>query len=156
MATPYDLSAGTRVRALDFPRAQQVFANTSINNISSTTYTTGSPEVSVRIQAPTSGRVAVCVGAGTRNNGANQDRLFITYRVYEGDPDNNDLFLSSDLKRGVCNPATQGDDFQYHGHMTMVDGLTPGAYYFFQLQHRVTGSATADLSHRHLFVFPIP
>jgi hypothetical protein len=150
------LSAGTRVKALDWPPSQQSFHNTSVLNISATTYGNGDPEVAVRFQAPSSGRVAVHVGAGTRNNSANADRLFVTFRVLVGDPNNSELFQTEDVKLGVSIPATQTDDYQYHGTMTMVDGLVPGGYYYAQVRHRTTlGSGTADIAHRHITIFPI-
>ena len=152
-----NLSAGTPVRALDFPRAWQSFQNTAITNISSTTYTTGTPEVAVRVMAPSSGRVAVALSGGTRNDAANADRIFVSYRVLEGDPENGDLIQSDEVKRGLSNPATQTDQYQYHGHVTMVDGLTPGVYYYFQVRHRTTlGSGTADIAYRSILVWPIP
>lgn len=152
-----NLSAGTRVKALDFPRAQQVYTTVTIANISSTTYAAGTPEVAVRFLAPSTGRVAVALGAGAGNNGANADRLLITYRVFEGDPADAVEHQSAEAKRGVSNPATGTENTQYHGHVTMVDGLTPGVYYYAQVVHRTTlGSATADIAHRHITVWPIP
>lgn len=152
-----DLAAGTRVKALDFPRAQQSAQTVSVLNQSVTSYTTGTPEIAVRFMAPSSGRVAVGLSAGTRNNGANADRIFVSFRIMQGDPDDDDLIQASEVKRGLSNPATQGDDYQYHGHVTMVDGLTPGTYYYARVQHRTTlGSGTADISHRGIFVWPIP
>lgn len=152
-----DLAAGTRVKALDFPRAVQSFQTVSVLNLTNTSYATGTPEIAVRVMAPSSGRVAVALSAGTRNNGANADRVFVSYRVLEGDPNNDELIQASEVKRGLSNPATQGDDYQYHGHVTMVSGLTPGVYYYFRVQHRTTlGSGTADISHRGILVWPIP
>jgi hypothetical protein len=152
-----NLSAGTTVRALDFPRAWQSFQNTPITGISSTTYTEGTPETSVRVMAPSSGRVAVALSAGTRNDSANADRILVSYRVLEGDPVNGDVVQSDEAKRGLSNPATQTDQYQYHGHVTMVDGLTPGQYYYFQVRHRTTlGSGTADVAYRSILVWPIP
>jgi hypothetical protein len=152
-----NLSAGTEVRAIDFPPAVQSFQDTSITNISTTTYITGTPECAVWIMAPSSGRVAVCLSGGTRNNGANADRIFVSYRIFEGDPANGNLIQAEEVKRGLSNPATQVDNYQYHGHVTMVGGLTPGTYYYFQVRHRTTlGSATADISYRALLVWPIP
>lgn len=151
------LSAGTVVKALDFPPAVQSFQDTTIGNLTNTTYATGTPECSVWIMAPSSGRVAVAVSGGTRNNGANADRVYIAYRVLEGDPANGNLIQSDEVKRGLSNPATQSDNYQYHGHVTMVGGLTPGTHYYFQLRHRTTlGSATADISYQALLVWPIP
>lgn len=152
-----NLSAGTPVRALDFVPAVQSYQDTQISNISNTTYATGTPETAVWIQAPSSGRVAVAVSGGTRNNGANADRILLTFRVLEGDPLDGNLIQSDEARRGLSNPATGSDQFQYHGHVTMVGGLTPGQFYYFQMRHRTTlGSATADISYRSLLVWPIP
>lgn len=152
-----NLSAGTRVRALDYPRAQQVFIVANITNVSQTTYQTGSPEVAVYFTAPSTGRVAVTVGAGTGNNGANADRLFVTYQIFEGDPNDGITHQAAEAKRGLSNPATGADTAQYHGHTTMVDGLTPGTKYYARVVHRTTiSSSTADISHRHITVWPIP
>jgi hypothetical protein len=151
-----DLSTGTRVKALDFPRAYQSYHNTTIANISTTTYTVGDPEVAVRFQAPSSGRVAVSISAGVRNNSANADRLFVAFRMLEGDPADSNLVQTEDVKLGVSNAATQTDDFQYGGQVTMVGGLTPGAFYYAQVRYRTTlGSGTADIAHRHILVFPV-
>lgn len=152
-----NLAAGRPVRALDFPRAQQMYLTTNVLNISSTSYATGSPEVSVRFLAPSTGRVAVGVSGGVGNNGANADRLFLTYQIFQGDPSDAVLHQAADAKRGVSNAATGTEGAQYAGHITMVDGLTPGQYYYAQLVHRTTlGSGTADISHRAITVWPIP
>lgn len=151
-----NLSAGTPVRALDFVPAVQSFQDTQIGNISDTSYTTGDPECGVWVMAPSSGRVAVALSAGTRNNSANADRVFLTYRVFQGDPLNDDLIISEEAQRGLSIPGTQADQYQYHGHLTVVDGLTPGSYYYFQARHRTTlGLATADIAYRALLVFPV-
>lgn len=152
-----NLSAGTRVKAVDFPRAQQAYFTATISNQTNTSYEVGSPEVAVRFQAPSSGRVAVCVGAGVSNNGANADRILVTYQVFSGDPADAVIFLSPEEKRGVSNAATGGEAAQFAGHTTMVDGLTPGDFYYAQMVHRTTsGAGTADISHRHITVWPIP
>ena len=151
------LSAGTVVKALDFVPAVQAFVNTEVLNISATSYTKGTPEVAVRFMAPSSGRVAVSMSGGTRNNSANADRIFVTFQILEGDPATGALIQSDDVKRGLSNPATQTDNYQYHGHVTMVDGLTPGTWYYAQVRHRTTlGSGTSDIAHRCILVFPIP
>lgn len=151
-----NLSAGTTVRALDFTPAVQTFQTVGVNNVTATSYTAGTPEVAVRFMAPSSGRVAVILSAGTRNNGANADRIFVSYRILEGDPADAVLIQSDEVKRGLSNPATQADNNQYHAHGTMVDGLTPGVWYYAQVRHRTTlGSGTADIPHRGILVFPI-
>lgn len=154
---PAPLSSGTPVRAVDFPPAKFAFQQVTIANVSSTTYIAGTPEVAVRVLAPTSGKVAVIVGGGLDNNAANADRIFLSFRVYEGDPALGVLIRTEDVKYGLSNQATQTDQFQYSGHGTIMSGLTPGTYYYFQLRHRVSiGSGTADIAYRHLLVFPVP
>lgn len=151
-----NLSAGTRVKALDFPRAQSVSNDEIILDITSTSYITGTPEVAVRFMAPTSGRVAISISAGTRNSGANADRVIVTHEVFTGDPDDGDVFQEDDIHRSVSNPATASEQYQYHGHLTMIDGLEPGTYYYARAKYRVTlGSGTADISNRRIIVFPV-
>jgi len=155
-----DLSAGTRVKARDFPRAYQSFNQESQVNITDTSYTpaeTGDPECAVRFLAPSSGRVAVVLSAGVRNNtAANEDRVFVSFRVLEGDPADNELFQTEEVKLGISNSAAGADDFQYAGHATMVQGLTPGVHYYAQIRHRTTlGAGTADISFRKILVFPL-
>lgn len=153
-----DLSAGTRVKAVDFPRAQQVSDQTTQANITDTSYVTGTPEIAVRVMAPSSGRVLVVVGAGIRNNtAANQDRVFVSFRAFEGDPADGNLFQTEEVKLGLSNTAAGADDYSYGAHGTMVQGLTPGSYYYFQIRHRTTlGSGSADISNRSILVTPIP
>jgi hypothetical protein len=156
---PQPLSAGTPVRALDFPPAQFNFNQTSITNITDTSYQTGNPETAVRFQAPTSGRVAVTIKAIIQNNSAaNTDRLFVTFRVLSGDPDDAVVFQTDEVKNGVSNAAIpEADEFRYACHTTMVSGLTPGEFYYARVRHRTTlGSGTADIGYRHILVFPIP
>lgn len=151
------LSSGTPVRALDFPRAHFQYSQTSQLNLTSTSYGDGTPEQAIRFLAPTSGRVLIVCQAGVRNNAANEDRVFVSFRIYEGDPASANLFQTEEVKYGRSNTSAGNDDYQYGGHGTMVHGLTPGTYYYAVLRHRVTlGSGTADISYRGLLVIPIP
>lgn len=155
----HPLSAGTRVRAVDFPPTQTAYSQITQANISATSYTLGSPEMAVRFMAPTSGRVLVTVSAGLRNNSATVDRVFVSFRVLEGDPDDADLIQTDEVKNGRSNYAVAdaANDYEYGGHTTVVSGLTPGAYYYAQLRHRVTvGGGTADIAFRGISVIPIP
>ncbi len=151
------LSSGTRVKALDFPPTQQVQMQVATNNQSNTSFAFVDPEVAVRFLAPTSGRVAVKVGCGLGNNGANADRIIVTWVMYEGDPESGVVFQQADMRRGLSNAATSGEQIQHGGHVTMVDGLTPGTFYYARVVHRTTtGAATADINGRDILVWPIP
>lgn len=153
-----DLSAGTRVKALDFPESKQVYDHTDHLNMTGTTYSNGSPEVGVRFQAASSGRAAVTISTGMRNNTtANEDRIFCAFQVYVGDPADGVEFQSEEVKLGMSNMAAGSDDIHYGGHLTMLTGLVPGEWYYARFRHRVTlGSGTADLTYRKILVFPIP
>lgn len=157
---PGPLSAGVPVRAVDFPRAVQNFLTETSNNINltNTSYSNGTPEVGVRFMAPSSGRVAVVLGAGVRNNSAaNEDRIFVAFRILEGDPADGEEYQAAEVKLGRSNTAAGADDAQYGGHATMVQGLTPGEWYYGQIRYRTTlGSGTADVFSRHIFIFPLP
>lgn len=153
-----DLSAGTRVRALDFPRAVQSHDQDSVLNMSTTSYSDGTPEVAVRFQGASSGRAAVCISAGIRNNTAgNEDRIFCAFQVYVGDPADGMEFQSEEVKLGLSNMAAGSDDVHYGGHLTMLNGLIPGEWYYAKFRHRVTlGSGSADIDSRSILVFPLP
>lgn len=154
------LSAGTQVRAADFPPAGSSTSDTTISGITATTYTVGVPEVAVRFMAPTSGRVALCVSGGIRNDSATTpaDRLLLSYRVYVGDPAAASLLVTEDASTGISTAgrADATEDFAYSGHLTIVDGLIPGSFYYAQLRYRtVTGAGAPDLNYRSIIVFPI-
>lgn len=152
-----DLAAGTRVKALDFPTAVQSESGVSYSNITVTTYTPGSPEVAARFLAPTSGRVAVTVSGAIRTNLTSVDRIYVAFRIFEGDPADGDLVETEEAKRGISNYAHQQEGYQYKGQMTMVDGLTPGSWYYVQLRYRTTlGDANADMAYHRVSVIPLP
>lgn len=157
------LSAGTKFRAVDFPRAQFAYDMSTIANTAVTSYTVNvaatNPEVAVRVMAPTSGKIGVCISGGPRNNSATSDRFFLAFRVLEGDPNNGTLIQTEDAKWGISNSATSdaNDDYRYGGHFTVVGGLTPGTHYYFQTRFRTTlGNGTADCAFRSIMAIPLP
>lgn len=153
------LSAGTRVRAADFPPAVYVSDFTGQDNVTTTTYTSGTPQAAVRFRGPTSGRVAVHLGAGLRSNSATTDRLFVTFEIYTGDPSDDVIHHAAEVRHGVSNHAVSdaNDDYSLAGHLTLVDGLEPGQWYFLRVIHRSTlGNGVADLVYRSALVFPVP
>lgn len=156
---PAPLSGGTPVRALDFPPSQQVMDRTSQLNLTNTTYATGSPEIAVRFQAPTSGRVLVTVSAGVRNNSATVDRVWVAFTIHEGDPNSGNTVATEEVKYGVSNHAISdaSDDFAYGSNSFPVAGLDPGTFYYARIRHKVTvGGGTADISTRSITVIPLP
>lgn len=156
---PNPLSAGTQIRALDYPPSQFNYDESNILNITSTSWLVGSPEVSVRFRAPTTGRVGVTLSATVRNNAVNAERLFVGFRIMSGDPADNDTFQPVSAKYGRSNLAyaDANNGATAGGQLTIVTGLTPGDWYYAQTQYRVTlGSGTADLLYRSILVIPVP
>lgn len=148
---------GGSVYGLDFPPSQYDQDWTSINNVASATFSAGTPEVAVSVTAPSSGRVAVAVGAGIRDNTAGGDVGAVSYRIFQ-DSVNGALFQDTDVDRGIKSCGiTQAQEFQYHGNIDIVEGLTPGKSYYFQVMHLAYNAAgTIDIASRNILVFPIP
>lgn len=151
-----DIAAGSNVYGLDFPPSGYDQEWTSQLNLTATDYVSGTPEVGVQVTAPTSGRILVCVGAGTRNNGANTDRVIVTYRVLE-DSSNGAVVTSESAYRGVTSTGIATSEYRYVGNYALEEGLSPGRSYYFQVRHRTTaGSGTADISSRSILAIPVP
>lgn len=151
-----DLAPGGQAYGRDFPPSGFDLDWTSQLNISSTAYVSGTPSVGVNVTAPTSGRVLVCVGAGSRNNGANTDRVIVTYRVLE-DSSEGAVFTAESAYRGVTSIGIGSEEYRYVGNFALEEGLTPGRSYYFQIRHRtISGSGTADIASRSIAVIPVP
>lgn len=151
------MDTGGDVYGADYPPSQFDQDWTPISNISATAYEVGLPEVAVSVTAPTSGRVLVCMGCGIRNNAATAEQALVTYQIFEDSP-NGALFSASADDRGVksCGIA-QSQEFQYHGNDELIEGLSPGKSYYFQMTHRsVLGNGTADIASRNILVIPVP
>lgn len=151
------LPPGSNVYGLDFPPSQYDQDWTLISNITTTTYIAGEPEVAVTVTAPTSGKLFVCIGCGIRNNAATAESGYVTYQVFE-DSVNGALYQAANDDYGVrsCGIAAS-QEFQYHGNMSLVTGLTPGRSYYFQAVHKsALGAGTADIASRDLLVIPVP
>lgn len=148
-----NLSAGTVVNALDFPPTVQANDATSNNNISSTSYVTGSPVVSTTFTAPTSGRVRLIVsmvgGADATGN-----RVFVSPQVFEGTDATGTEVLSPSVATAVGTISEQTSSSSYE-RCSFLDGLTPGGTYFVRTMHRVTGGSTIDLLYRGVIVVPL-
>lgn len=151
------MTAGSNVYGIDFPPSGYDYDWTPITNVTSTLYIAGDVEVAVSVTAPSSGRVLVCMGCGIRNNAATAERAIVTYRIFEDSPDGA-LFSEPLDDRGVksCGIA-QSQEYQYHGNMDLVSGLTPGKSYYFQIVHlSLLGDGTVDIASRNILVIPVP
>jgi hypothetical protein len=145
------LTAGTPFTGTDQPETKSVTENTVIGSITSTSYAAGT-SCGVTFVAPITGRALVLWGAAVDHNTAGRSTL-VSFRLGEGavigagnlvQPADDGFAISSvgvnDLAPGGWYP---------------VDGLTPGATYNVQLQHRVTVGGNGTVSRRSVIVQPL-
>lgn len=151
-----DLTAGSRIMAVDTPPAVYTMDTTVLANLSDTSYTPGSPEVGVTFTAPTTGRVLLTIGGGLRNNGSNSDRVALAPQVFEGADATGTEVLAPTAYRGISSEGiTTAGDFAYRGRTTLLDGLTAGQQYYARVMYIIFGSnATCDISARDILVAP--
>ena len=151
------LPTGSNVYGLDFPPSQYDQDWSPISNITETAYTVGVPEVAVSVTAPSSGKLFVCIGSGTRNNAATAESVYVTFQIFEDSP-NGALYQAANGDEGTRSTGiAASQEFQYHGNMALVTGLTPGRSYYFQVVHKTaTGAGTADIASRSILVTPVP
>lgn len=148
-----DLLAGAKVKAADRPTAVTATDTTAINNITSTTYIPGSPEVGTTFVAPTSGRVVLTVGGGFRDDTAGTNRVHIAPEVYLGTGSAGSSFLTADVTtRGVG--SVGATNFHYRSRTTLLTGLTPGSTYYARIVYKVSGGTTSDIAARDITVVP--
>lgn len=152
-----DLVAGTRILAADFPVGVGVVDDTNQENISTTTYTAGSPVVDRTFVAPTSGRILLIVGGGARDNaGTPSNRAFITPEVFEGVDASGTQVLPPDVTtRGVTSVNTSSTP-GFWCRASLLEGLTPEATHYARVLYRVDGGTTVDVIARDIEVIPVP
>jgi hypothetical protein len=138
-----------------WPPAVKAEDFTNNNNITSTTWVVGSPEVGVTFTAPSSGRVCVCLHALATQQAAG-DRVFVEYRIYLGTSTSGTLFQTNDSFNGISSSgSTSGTSEFSKGHMSLVEGLTPGSTYYAVIGHLIEGAGTtSDVNGRRIIVFP--
>lgn len=160
-----DLLAGSKVKALDTPPTVQVGDATALSNITAPSYTAGSPEVGTTFTAPTSGRVLITVSGSLRNNGANDDRVFLTAQVFLGsNSSGTEVVAPTVTVFGISSAVGNANaGFQYLGRTSMLDGLTAGATYYVRTMHVESAGTsgggsnpfhTIDIGYRQVLVAP--
>lgn len=134
--------------------------DTTISNITNTSYDPGTPEVGVYFIAPPSGTVRITVGAGLRDNGAsNRDRVFVSPAVYRVVPTGLEEELAPSVTLRGYGGSEQVTQFQYGCRVSLVEDLEPGALYYARLMHFTsdgTDPDTADIAARDLIIIPMP
>ena len=148
--------AGDTIDAEWWPPSVEADDGTTISNITSTAYITGSPVVSVTFTAPNSGRVGVCIGGGMVEQSAGS-RVWISYELYLGTSSAGTLIHAGVDVRGVnSNGDTTASGDQTHGNMSMEENLTPGSTYYAQVVYKVSGGTLNDITRRRIIVIPLP
>lgn len=151
-----EIQAGDEIDARWWPDSVRVVENTDQLNITSTSFTAGSPECSTTFVAPLSGRVRVTVAAEMRNDDTAGNRVFVSFEIRLGTVAGA-VHTAASVGRGVSTTGdTSASQFMTHGNSSMVDALTPKATYFIRTMHLVGGGTTNDIGHRRLVVIPVP
>lgn len=151
--------AGRLVKGSDFPVAVWAQDLTQINNPTTATYITGTPEVSVTFRGPTSGRVLLIVGGGLGNNAlAGADRVFLSPQVRETNSSGTIVLAPSVTVRGY-GADNQSLAFHYGSRESVLEGLTPGQLYYAVVQYAVAadaGASSGDIGAREIVVVSLP
>lgn len=160
------VTAGQRVRALDFPAAVQAIEQTLQPRTSTQSigdgFVNGTPECLVSFLAPTSGRVMVSLSAGARANPGTL--VTVKYDVREGagtdgaeftdfakNADRWIRFASID-NLGALTAATL---YSTQSKTTMVEGLDPGTLYTAVVRYFISQTGGLVQS-RQIVVWPVP
>lgn len=152
-----DIYAGDEITVANWPVSVSSQDSTAISNITSTTAIPGSPEVGMTFTAPPSGRIGLIVAADMRNQDTAGNRVFVTAEVYEGTSASGTLIQAGEAVRGVSTSGdTSASQFQLHGNMSMVEGLTSGATHYARVVYFVAGGTTNDIQYRRVTVVPLP
>lgn len=136
------------------PSAVWAADDTTISNISSTSFIAGSPTVEATFTAPPSGAVLLSVGLSARDNGGD-NRVHLAPEVRVGSVSGTVVLSANVVTRGVGVPGGI-PNYVYRARSTILTGLTPGTTYYARTMHKVSGGSTADINVRDLTVAPIP
>jgi|SRR5690606_16067621 len=148
-----DATAGSRVKALDWPPTVYAQDNTNISGISSDDYTTGGhPLVAVTFTANTFGKILLTVGGCGRGDGQDT-RLDLAPQIFLGtNASGEEILAPAVFNRGLTFP--EGNVYVCHSRTTRLQGLEPGATYFARLVHKKVGNTTGDFARRELVITP--
>lgn len=151
---------GNSVYGVDMPPTAFDQDWTVIANIASSSYAasqTDVPEVGVAFQAATSGRALLCLSAGVRNNAATNERVVVSYKLYEDSSSGNNTVAASADNGIISIGVASSQEFQYLCTYDLLSGLTPGRQYYAQVVYRsINAAGTGDISSRQITIIPMP
>lgn len=149
-------AAGQKIRALDFTPAVGATDSTAHLNLT-TTPAVGSPAVGVVFTAPTSGKIALTIGASFADSSGNNNCGILDFQLYLGTDATGTLVLSSSIiNRLILQPGDTTDQSQEASRTSFVSGLTAGSSYYVRTLHSSFSGATIDIYARTVFVQPLP
>lgn len=149
-----DLNAGTTILAMDTPPVEQAEDGTDNDNVSSTVYIAGTPEVGTTFIAPTTGRVRVDLYL-LADTDSTTNRIFLSCEVYLGTSAAGTSVASGDDTSAAVHDTTGSSVGTSRPGWRFVSGLTAGATHYVRTVHRVTAGAVSDISHRSVMVTPL-
>lgn len=149
-----NITDGELVLSTDFPPSVYSLDDTRISDISSTSYISGTPIVSVYFKAPTSGRVLLTVGGGLQDS-STANRVHLAPVVRQDDPNGTAVVSADVVTRGIGSPE-QCTSFMYLSRTTLLTGLTPGRTYYAHTAYKVSGGTSGDIQSRDISVVPVP
>ena len=151
-----EIKTGEIVETEWWPESVTVTEDTDISDISSTSFTPGSPVCATTFVAPRSGRVGVAVSAEMREESLG-NRLFVSYEIYQGTSAAGTLVRSARAGFGVSTNGDAGGTSQFMtlGNMSMVENLVEGATHYIRTMHSVDAGTTNDIGLRRLTVIPL-
>lgn len=125
-------------------------------SVSSTSYTTGSPNVQADVNVPPSGRILVLLSARC-NVQTSGETCFISYECTKLSGSGAATPVSPGLDSNTIQNKSHGAN-DYNDNSTtvidMVKGLTPGSSYRFQVQHKKSGG-TVNIDFRKIIALPV-
>ena len=141
---------------MDWPDPVASYDNTTIANLTNTTFAVGSPVVELTFEAGTTGRALITLAAGARDNSGGNARVICTFELYLGTSSaGTGIILSSgSTLEYECTSAGQALGFQYVARTALVTGLTPGSTYYARVMHKASASGGGDIAMRELTVRP--
>src|SRR5688500_3658001 len=146
-----DHAAITPFYSTDLPETKSATENSLLTTITSLTYIAGT-SCGTTFVAPTTGRVLVMWG-GLLDHSTAGRAMILSWRLGEGSSiGSGTVVMPADDTRSIQNV---GVNDLGPGGWHPVDGLTPGATYNIQLQHRVTVGGNGTVSRRSVIVQPL-
>lgn len=148
-------TAGQRLKAQDFTASQFDSDETLQTNISETLHA-GTPEVSVVVTAPTSGKVLIGLGLSAQDD-SNFGGARLDIEIYEGTDDTGtQIYAGGTIAYFVQTKGQQSTVDLTVSKMSIYEGLTPGENYFIRTLQRGLSTTTADITARSLMAIPLP